>query len=152
MNSGRVERKSTDILLVEDNPVDILVTRTALEECGFDFQLHVAEDGEEALDFLFRNCKSTVSNGRCPDLILLDINLPRKNGKEVLAAIKQRPETLHIPVVILTSSNDNKDIHESYSLHASCYITKPVDFVNFTKAVQCIGGFWMALAKLPSRN
>jgi two-component system, chemotaxis family, response regulator Rcp1 len=152
MSAGEVERTSADILLVEDNPVDVLVTKTALEESGFDFELHVAEDGEEALDFLYQNCNSTDSNKPCPDLILLDINLPRKNGKEVLAEIKQHPETLHIPVVILTTSNDEKDIHESYSLHANCYVTKPVDVENFTKAVQCIGKIWMEVAKLPSKN
>ena len=152
MNAGTVERKSADILLVEDNPVDVLVTRSALEESGFDFELHVAEDGEEALNFLYQNCNSAASNKPCPDLILLDINLPRKNGKEVLAEIKQHPETLHIPVVILTTSNDEEDIRESYSLHANCYITKPVDVENFTKAVQCIGKIWMEVAKLPSKN
>ncbi|HMK37379.1 MAG TPA: response regulator [Desulfomonilaceae bacterium] len=152
MDTARMEPESVDILLVEDNPVDILVTRQALEESGFDHHLHVAEDGEAALDFLNQNCNSAVNNKPCPDLILLDINLPKKNGKEVLAEIKKHPKTLHIPVVMLTTSDEEKDINESYSLHANCYITKPVGLDNFMNAIRCVGGFWMELAKLPLKN
>jgi two-component system response regulator len=137
---------------VDDNPVDVLVTRHALEETEFNVRLHVVEDGEDAVDFLYQNCNSHDTDAPCPDLILLDINLPRKNGKEVLKEIKRHPDTSHIPVVILTTSEDPKDICETYSLHASCYITKPVDVEEFTSVVQSIRGFWTEVAKLPSRN
>lgn len=144
--------KSAALLLAEDNPVDVLMTKEALEDAGLVFKLHVAEDGEEALDYLRQNCPTTNSNTHCPNLILLDINLPKKNGKEVLAEIKQHPDTRHIPVVMLTTSDDERDVNQCYSLCASCYITKPVDHEKFMKAVQCIGGFWTQIAKLPSKN
>lgn len=152
MNKGTVAPKSLEILLVEDNPLDILMTRKALEESGFGFMLHVTEDGEEAMDFLHNNCNSTDTNKPCPDLILLDLNLPKKNGKEVLTQIRQHPDMLHIPVIILTTSDEDKDVLECYSLSANCYITKPVGLENFKKAIQCIGGFWTEVAKLPPRN
>lgn len=152
MNKGTVAPKSLDILLVEDNPLDILMTRKALEEGGFGFMLHVAEDGEEAMDFLHNNCNSTDTNKPCPDLILLDLNLPKQNGKEVLTQIRQHPDMLHIPVIILTTSGEEKDVLECYSLSANCFITKPVSLENFKKAIQCIGGFWTEVAKLPPRN
>ena len=152
MNKGTVAPKSLDILLVEDNPLDVLMTRKALEEGGFGFILHVTEDGEEAIDFLHDNCQSTDTNKTCPDLILLDLNLPKKNGKEVLTQIRQHPDMLHIPVIILTTSDEEKDVLECYSLNANCYITKPVGLENFKKAIQCIGGFWTEVAKLPPRN
>ncbi len=152
MNTRTAAPKSLDILLVEDNPLDILMTKKALEEGGFGCMLHVTEDGEEALDFLHHNCNSTNTNTSCPDLILLDLNLPKKNGREVLAQIKQHPGMLHIPVVILTTSDEEKDIQECYALNANCFITKPVELENFKKAIQCIGGFWTEVAKLPSKN
>jgi two-component system, chemotaxis family, response regulator Rcp1 len=152
MNKGTVAPKSLDILLVEDNPLDVLMTRKALEEGGFEFMLHVTEDGEEAIDFLHHNCNSTDANKPCPDLILLDLNLPKKNGKEVLTQIRQHPDMLHIPVIVLTTSDEEKDVLECYSLNANCYITKPVGLENFKKAIQCIGGFWTEVAKLPPRN
>lgn len=151
MNEGTVPTGSLDILLVEDNPLDVLMTKRALEECGFGFMLHVTEDGEEAMNFLDRNCNSSDRNTPRPDLILLDLNLPKKNGREVLAQIKQHPDMLHIPVIILTTSDEEKDVLECYSLNANCFITKPVDFENFKKVVQCIGGFWMEVAKLPPK-
>ena len=152
MNKGSMALKSLDILLVEDNPLDILMTRRALEESGFGFILHVTEDGEEAMDFLHNNCNPIGANKPCPDLILLDLNLPRKNGKEVLTQIRQHPDTLHIPVVILTTSDEEKDVLECYSLSANCFITKPVGLENFKRAIQCIGGFWTEVAKLPPKN
>jgi CheY-like chemotaxis protein len=151
MNIGSVAPRSLDILLVEDNPLDILLTRKALEEGGFGFMLHVTEDGEEAMDFLHDNCNSVDTNKPCPDLILLDLNLPKKNGKEVLAQIRQDPDMLHIPVIILAASGEEKDVLECYSLSANCFITKPVGVENFKKAIQTIGGFWMAVAKLPPK-
>ncbi len=95
--------RPVDILLAEDNPADILLTRDALEETTFNVRLHVAEDGDDAVNFLYRNCSSPDTDHPCPDLILLDINLPRKNGKEILAEIKRHPDTLHVPVVMLTA-------------------------------------------------
>ncbi len=152
MDSGTVAPRSLNILLVEDNPLDVLMIRKALEEGGFGFMLHVTEDGEEAMDFLHHNCNSTDTNKLCPDLILLDLNLPKKNGKEVLTQIRQQPEMLHIPVIILTTSDEDKDVLECYSLNANCFITKPVGLENFKKAIQCIGGFWTEVAKLPPKN
>src|SRR5271157_2519473 len=125
MSSG-ISLQNPDILLVEDNPIDVIMTRKALEEGDFRFRLHVSEDGEQALDFLHQNCNSTDTNSFCPDLILLDLNLPKKTGKEVLAEIRKNPSTSLIPVIILTTSTDNKDIVECYSQSANCYITKPM--------------------------
>jgi chemotaxis family two-component system response regulator Rcp1 len=152
MNGGTVALRPLDILLVEDNPLDILLTRRALEEGGFGFMLHVTEDGEEAMDFLHHNCNSTDTNRPCPDLILLDLNLPKKSGKEVLTQIRQRPGMSHIPVIIFTTSDEEKDVVECYSLNANCFITKPVGAENFKKAIQGIGGFWTEVAKLPPKN
>ncbi len=152
MNTGTVSARSLDILLVEDNPLDILMIKRALEDGGFGFILHVTEDGEEALNFLDQNCNSTDRNTPCPDLILLDLNLPKKNGREVLAQIRQHPDMSHIPVIILTTSDDEKDVVECYSLNANCFITKPVEFENFRKAIQCLGAFWMEVAKLPPKG
>ncbi len=136
-----------EILLVEDNPVDILVTRRALEEGRVCNNLSVVEDGEEAIDFLYQRGK--YSNAPRPDLILLDLNLPKKGGREVLAEIKQDPDLLHIPVVILTTSEAEKDILLSYNLHANCFVTKPVDLEQFTTVVKSIEGFWFTVVKLP---
>ncbi|MBI5249805.1 MAG: response regulator [Desulfomonile tiedjei] len=138
-----------EILLVEDNPVDVLLTKEALNDGKICNRLHVVEDGEEAMDFLYRRGK----NASCPtpDLILLDLNLPRKDGREVLAEIKQDPSLKHIPVIVLTTSEDQKDILSSYELHANCFITKPVDLGQFTEAVKCIGDFWFTLVKLPQK-
>ena|SRR5208283_555451 len=137
------------ILLVEDNPVDVFMTRRALEEGGFRFRLHVIEDGQQALDFLHEQCNSTDVNSFCPDIILLDLNLPGISGKEILADIRDHQITSLIPVIVLTTSNAEQDIIESYSRRANCYITKPVDVDNFKKAIQGIGIFWTEIAKLP---
>ncbi len=137
------------ILLVEDNPVDVFITKKALEEGGFRFTLHVIEDGQQALDFLHEHCSSTDVNSFCPDIILLDLNLPGISGKEVLADIRDHQSTSLIPVIVLTTSSAEQDIIESYSRHANCYITKPVDVDNFKKAIQSIGIFWMEIAELP---
>ena len=107
--------ENADVLLVEDNPIDIIMTRKALEEVDLLLRLHVVQDGEEALDFIRQNCNSTDTNSPCPDLILLDLNLPKKSGKEVLSEIRQDPNTRVIPVIILTTSSEDKDIVECYS-------------------------------------
>jgi two-component system response regulator len=136
-----------EVLLVEDSDTDVLMTREALEHDKVLINLHVVEDGVEAMAFLRRE----DPHGRAPrpDLILLDLNLPRKDGREVLAEIKADADLKSIPVVILTTSNAEEDILRAYGLHANCYVTKPVDFECFTKVVQTIKGFWFTIVTLP---
>ena len=141
--------QNANVLLVEDNPIDIIMTRKALEEVDLPLRLHVIQDGEEALDFIRQNCNSRDTNSPCPDLILLDLNLPKKSGKEILSEIRQDPNTRVIPVIILTTSSEDKDIVECYSQSANCYITKPLNVDNFKLAIQIIGKFWTEVAKLP---
>ncbi len=139
--------KIIDILLVEDNPADIDLTKEAFEECKFLNKLHIISDGETALAFL-RNENNFRDKPR-PDLILLDLNLPKIDGREILAEIKNDDKLKQIPVVILTTSESKEDITEMYKLHANCYITKPVDINQFIKVVQSIGDFWFSIVKLP---
>lgn len=139
-----------EILLVEDNPGDVRLTIEALNEGRFANLINVAVDGFEALAFLRREGK--YANARKPDLILLDLNLPKKNGREVLAEIKTDPHLKRIPVVVLTSSQAEIDIVTTYNLHANCYITKPVDFEQFINVVKSIEDFWFAVVKLPPRE
>jgi CheY-like chemotaxis protein len=141
-------REPFSILLVEDNPGDIDLTREALRDAKVHIQLHVAMDGVEAIDFLRRR-GSHVTAPR-PDLVLLDLNLPRKDGREVLAEIKGDPELRTIPVVVLSSSEAERDILRSYELHANCYVTKPVDLDRLIEIVNSIEEFWMTIVKLPS--
>ncbi len=143
-----MELDPVEILLVEDNPVDVIVTRKALSAGRVCNNLHVAEDGEEAMDFLHKSGKH--SSAPSPEIILLDLNLPRKDGREILAEIKADPSLRHIPVIILTTSGDEEDIRRSYDLHANCFITKPVDMEQFTKALECLGEFWFTLVRLPT--
>ncbi len=142
-------QSNIDVLLVEDNPIDIMMTKRALEESGLDIRLHVVEDGEKASAFIHENCISTDSNLPCPDLILLDLNLPKKTGREVLGEIRGHSGTRRIPVIILTTSAEEKDIQESYSQLANCYIVKPLGVDNFKNAIKSIGEFWTQTAKLP---
>ncbi|HEU0012924.1 MAG TPA: response regulator [Longimicrobium sp.] len=137
-----------DILLVEDNPGDVRLTREALREGKVLHNLHVAQDGVEAVAFLRREGK--YADAPRPDLILLDLNLPRKDGREVLQDIKAAPELRTIPVVILTSSEAEQDIVRAYDLHANCYVTKPVDLDQFITVVKSIETFWLSVVKLPS--
>lgn len=136
-----------EILLVEDNPVDVMMTKEAFSSSRVCNNLHVAEDGEEAMDFLHKRGK--FSSAPSPEIILLDLNLPRKDGREVLAEIKGDPLLKHIPVIILTTSEDEADVWSSYKLQANCFVTKPVDMEQFTKALNCIGEFWFTLVRLP---
>lgn len=136
-----------EILLIEDNPSDIRLTREALKENKLKNILHVVEDGEEALDYLYR--RSPYAQAPKPDLILLDLNLPNLDGREVLGQIKQDPALNHIPVVVLTTSNAEEDIIKSYQLYANCYITKPIDLEQFIKVVNAIEDFWLTIVKLP---
>jgi len=142
--------KPVEILLIEDNPVDVLVMRHALEEADIFNRLHVVEDGEEAMAFLGQ--KAEYGDAPRPDLILLDLNLPRKNGREVLAEIKQAPYLLEIPVIVLTSSDEERDITMCYQLHGNCFITKPVDMEHLAQVVKSIEDFWFAIATLPTRD
>lgn len=136
-----------EILLIEDNPGDVRLTIEALKEGKVANEINVAADGVEALAFLRREGK--YENAPKPDLILLDLNLPKKNGREVLAEIKMDSRLKCIPVVVLTSSQAEKDIVTTYNLHANCYITKPVDFDQFIKVVKSIENFWFKVVKLP---
>lgn len=139
--------EAIDILLVEDNPGDVRLAIEALRDDKLQNHLHVVEDGVEALRFL-RN-EGFHADAPRPDLILLDLTLPRMDGKDVLAEIKQDPDLRCIPVVVLTSSLEEQDILESYDLHANCYVTKPVDLEQFTTIVKSIEEFWFMVVKLP---
>lgn len=139
-----------EILLVEDNPGDVRLTIEALKEGKVANKINVAADGVEALAFLRREGK--YEKAPKPDLILLDLNLPKKNGREVLAEIKTDSRLKCIPVVILTSSQAEKDIVTTYNLHANCYITKPVDFGQFIDVVKSIENFWFTVVKLPPKE
>jgi CheY-like chemotaxis protein len=137
-----------DILLVEDNPGDVRLTREALLEGKVFNNLHWAKDGVEALEFLHQEGKHNKAPR--PDIILLDLNLPKKDGREVLAAIKNDADLRHIPVVVLTTSQAEEDVARSYDLHANCFITKPVDLQKFIHVVQSIDQFWLSVVTLPS--
>lgn len=139
--------KPVEILLVEDNPGDVRLTIEALKEGKIRNNLHVADDGVEALAFLRR--EGRYANAVPPDLILLDLNLPRKDGREVLEEIKADEVLRRIPVVILTTSQAEEDILRTYDLHANCYITKPVDLEQFIKVVRAVQDFWLTVVKLP---
>jgi len=139
--------KPIEILLVEDNPGDVRLTREALKEGKVLNNLSVTPDGIEALAFLRREGK--YANESRPDIILLDLNLPKKNGSEVLAEIKSDPSLRRIPVVILTTSKAEEDVVKTYDLHANCYITKPVDLDQFITVVQSVEEFWFTIVKLP---
>ena len=136
-----------EMLLVEDNPDDVDLTVEALEDAKIANRLHVVSDGVAALAFLHR--KGGYVRAPRPDLILLDLNLPKKGGREVLAEIKSDPKLRCIPVVVLTTSSADEDILRAYDLHANCYITKPVDFEQFSRVIHAIEDFWLTVVKLP---
>jgi CheY-like chemotaxis protein len=137
-----------DVLLVEDDEGDVLMTREAFEYYKIQNRLHVVGDGEQALQFLHR--AGPYADAPRPGLILLDVNLPRRSGMEVLAELKQDDELLMIPVVMLTTSQAEEDIVRSYSLHANAFISKPVDFEHFIEAIRQIDNFFLTLVKLPA--
>jgi chemotaxis family two-component system response regulator Rcp1 len=139
--------KIIDILLVEDNPGDVRLIQEAIKENKMCNKLHVVGDGVEAMAFLHREDK--YANMPHPDIILLDLNLPKKDGREVLAEIKKDSNLKRIPVVILTTSKAEEDIIKTYNHHANCYITKPVDLNQFIKIVKSIKDFWLSIVKLP---
>ncbi|MHB8067323.1 MAG: response regulator [Desulfobaccales bacterium] len=138
-----------EILLVEDNPGDVRLTKEALKEGKVMNVLNTVGDGEEALAYLRR--QGPYAQATRPDLVLLDLNLPRKSGREVLAEIKDDPDLKRIPVVILTVSEAEQDIIKSYNLHANCYITKPVNLEQFINVVKSIEDFWLTVVMLPPR-
>jgi len=144
-NSG----KAIEILLVEDNPGDARLTQEAFKEGKATNSLHVVQDGVEALAFLRKEGKyATVPR---PDIILLDLNLPKKDGREVLAEIKEDPNLKRIPVVILTTSKAEEDVLKTYNLRANCYLTKPVELEKFLAVIQSIEEFWLTFVQLPPR-
>jgi two-component system, chemotaxis family, response regulator Rcp1 len=139
-----------DILLVEDNPGDVRLTREVFKEGKVRNELHVCADGEEAMDYL--RLRGKYANAVRPDLVLLDLNLPRKDGREVLSEVKDDPILRTIPIVILTTSAAEQDILHSYNQHANCYITKPVDLTQFIRVVNYIQDYWLEIVKLPKQN
>ena len=145
-----MKKNEIRILLVEDNEGDILLTLEALKEVRIGNEVDVVKDGDKALQFLKK--EGEFKDANTPDLILLDINLPRTDGFEVLAVIKKDERLSVIPVIMLTTSDSEKDILESYQHHANCYITKPVNFENFMNVIQTIKDFWINIVKLPNPN
>jgi chemotaxis family two-component system response regulator Rcp1 len=137
-----------EILLVEDSPTDVLMTKEAVQCAKVLNNLHVVEDGVDAMAFLRK--QGAHAGVPRPDLILLDLNLPRRDGREVLAEIKADPELRIIPVVVLTTSKAEEDVLKAYGLHANCYITKPVDFASFAEVVRSIEQFWFTVVTLPT--
>ncbi len=138
--------RSLRILLVEDSPGDVRLIREALKETPVPVQMAVARDGVEAMEYLHQTGESAGSR---PDLVLLDLNLPRKNGREVLAEIKASPTLKHIPVLVMTSSKADEDIAQAYALNANCYITKPGDLDEYLSVIRAIEDFWFLTATLP---
>ncbi len=141
---------SINILLVEDNPADAELTRLAMEDVKMVNSLHVVSDGVVAMDFLYH--RGEFADAPRPDLILLDLNLPRKDGREVLAEVKADESLKAIPIVVLTSSSAEEDILRTYKLHANAYISKPVDLEQFIRVVRSIEEFWIAIVKLPPKH
>jgi two-component system, chemotaxis family, response regulator Rcp1 len=138
-----------EILLVEDNPGDVRLTQEAFKENRMHNDLHVVDDGVKAMQFLRK--EGPYADAVRPDVILLDLNLPRKDGREVLAEIKADDDLRRIPVVVLTTSDAEQDVLMTYNLHANCYINKPVDLAQFIQVVKSIEGFWLSLVMLPPR-
>jgi CheY-like chemotaxis protein len=141
--------RPVEVLLVEDDPGDVMMTREAFQDYKLHNQLHVVSDGAEAMEFL-RQEGEHAGRPR-PDLVLLDLNLPRMDGRQVLEAIKSDPELASIPVVVLTTSENEDDVLRSYSLHANAYVTKPVDFARFIEVIRQIDDFFVTVVRLPRR-
>jgi two-component system, chemotaxis family, response regulator Rcp1 len=145
-----IEGRPIEILLIEDNAADVRLTMEALREGKVSNRLTVARDGEEALEILQK--RGAHADAARPDLVLLDLNLPRKDGREVLATLKADDDLKRIPVVVLTTSSAERDILRSYQLHANCYITKPVDLEQFVNVVKSIDDFWLTVVRLPNAH
>jgi two-component system response regulator len=142
--------ESAQVLLVEDSEDDVELTLAALEDSKVRMDVHVVSDGAAAMRFLLNEAE--FRDKPRPDLVLLDLNLPIMDGREVLQAIRDDPDLTGMPVVVLTTSQNEEDIVKMYSLHANCYITKPVDFDQFTRVIRQVEGFWFQLVKLPSKK
>ncbi|MBD0258143.1 MAG: response regulator [Cytophagales bacterium] len=138
------------ILLVEDNPGDVRLTQEALKSGKILYDLQVAKDGRQAMDFLLKN--APYADAFTPDLILLDLNIPVVSGREVLAEVKSTPHLKQIPVIILTTSSDERDVTDTYAHDANCYITKPFDFDQFINVIKLIDNFWLSIVKLPENE
>jgi chemotaxis family two-component system response regulator Rcp1 len=138
-----------EILLVEDNPGDVLLTQEAFREGRLAHRLSVAEDGEEAIRFLRR--EGQYANAPKPDVILLDLNLPKKDGRELLAEIKEDPALRYIPIIVLTTSDAEQDVWRAYKLHANCYLTKPVNLDDFIRKIRSFEDFWLTVVRLPGK-
>jgi two-component system, chemotaxis family, response regulator Rcp1 len=148
--SGSNGWQPIEVLLVEDNPGDVDLTREALAAAKVCNRLHVAEDGEAAIEFLHR--RGDFADAPRPDLILLDLNLPKKDGRQVLKEIRANPDLTEIPIVVLTTSQADEDILHAYQLHANCYISKPVGFQQFLVVIKAIEDFWLTIVKLPQKK
>ena len=140
----------TQILLVEDNPGDVRLTQEAMRDARVTNEIHVARDGVEAMQYL--RGEPPFAGAVRPDLILLDLNLPKRDGRQVLAEIKTDPSLRRIPVVILTTSDSRSDVLRSYDLHANCYITKPIDLDDFVDVVRSVEDFWLRVVRLPAED
>jgi CheY-like chemotaxis protein len=145
--SDNDDGRAVEVLLIEDNPGDVRLTQEALKEAKVHNNLSVVNDGLDAMSFLRR--EGRFAQAPRPDLVLLDLNMPRKDGREVLAEVKADPDLRRIPVVVLTTSKAEEDILRSYDLHANSYVTKPVDFEQFMKVVRSIEEFWLSVVKFP---
>jgi len=150
MNNPMHEIKHVEILLVEDSETDVDLMREVMEDSKLANNLHVVMDGVAATDYLRK--RGIYKDAVRPDIVLLDLNLPKKDGREVLSEIKQDPDLQDIPVVILTSSKAEEDIYKSYKLHANCYVTKPLDLEQFAHIVRQIESFWFSVVKLPVKS
>ena len=149
MSTADTESRQIEILLVEDNPGDARLTQEAMRAAKMTNVLHVVEDGEQAMEFLRR--RSRFKDAPRPDLILLDLNLPKKDGRAVLAEVKTDPDLRRIPVVVLTTSRSEEDVMQAYDMHANAYVTKPVNLEKFMRIVALIDEFWLKVVTLPGR-
>ena len=140
--------KNAHVMLVEDNEGDIVLTKEVFKNSGLLNPLSVARDGEEALDFLYR--RNQYAQAERPDLILMDVNIPKMNGKEILAIIKKDENLKTIPVIMLSTSSSEIDLNESYQNHANCFITKPLNYADFLKSIEEIKNFWFSIVTIPS--
>ena len=149
MSTSDEKSRQIEILLIEDNPGDSRLTQEAMREAKMTNVLHIVEDGEQAMEFLRR--RSRFKDAPRPDLILLDLNLPKKDGRAVLAEIKTDPDLRRIPVVVLTTSRSEEDVLQAYDMHANAYVTKPVNLEQFMRIVALIDEFWLQVVTLPGR-
>jgi len=149
-NGNRSDGSPIEILLVEDNPGDVRLTQEALKEGKIRNHLSVVDDGAKALDYLYR--RGPYAAALRPDLILLDLNLPKKDGREVLAEIKGDAALRSVPVVVLTTSQADEDVVKAYDLHVNCYISKPIELAQFLTVVKAVEDFWLTIVKLPKRT